>query len=125
MGGDDPMSERVLVAYTRALKGMIDRTVECFELLDELRELEVQLAAVTQYRDKVIVANEQLVAENRILRVELELERSRYTLGGIPPESNAPVWTNVAAPPVSSASDDTAPPLRRSETSSSYPGGAE
>lgn len=63
----------VPTAYARALTGMIDRTVECFELLDEIRALEAQLTEC----------------------------HARTTLGGVPPGYRP--WGNVKLPPPPSA----------------------
>lgn len=90
-------------------------TEERQELVDECKDLEEKLSSL-------VSLNQFLVRQISELQAELELERSRYTLGGIPPKPNAPHWVNVEAPRVSSADDPSAPPLRRSDTSSSFGG---
>lgn len=52
---------------------------------------------VTELLDEVRVLEE----ENRILRYNLTTERSRYTLGGVPPGYRP--WGNVQLPPPPSA----------------------
>lgn len=113
------------------------RTEEIAELLDEVKALEKELTAARVARDLMIGLAErcqrQRAAYDKGLSAaweridELSAEnaqwRARVTLGGIPPVSGAPHWQNVAAPPVPSASDESAPPLRRSDTSSSFRGG--
>jgi hypothetical protein len=108
-----PMSYAELQAEAyRLFCKNLDRTTECFELVDEVKAGEERESAL-------VFLNQFLVRQIGELQAEVELERSRYTLGGIPPVPNAPYWQNAEAPRVSSADDPAAPPLRRSETSSS------
>jgi hypothetical protein len=116
------------------------RTEECFELLEEVQDLEKRLAThktVTRgqlawrnhHRIRLTVRNQELREENDRLRAELELERSRYTLGGIPPRPSDH-WENAAHLPPETASNPAAPPLRRGlvrklEYPSDILGGAE
>jgi hypothetical protein len=82
------------------------RTDECWELLDEVR-------AGEERESSLVFLNKFLVRQISELQAELEQERSRYTLGGVAPSYHAPgAWANRAQPPPS-ASDESAPPLKR------------
>jgi hypothetical protein len=94
-------------------------TDERWELIAEVRALEAVCAVSDGQADLFLEVIGRLNAEVHQLRAENAQWRARVTLGGIPPVSGAPHWRNVAAPPVPSASDNSAPPLRRSDTSSS------
>jgi hypothetical protein len=126
------------------------RTQECHELLAEVKALDVECryqSAVargllrTCEKDEAEIerlreSNDDLHAVNEMLRdtvsrssreilrlrAELSGEIARRCLGGTPPPSNAPHWQNEQAPPVPSSVDETAPPLHRSDTSSSFRG---
>lgn len=90
-------------------------TEERHELVEEIRALETEretlnmtLANVRlgwdtclKYLGESADLNEELRRENRELRAELELEQSRYTLGGVPPGYRP--WGNVKLPPPPSA----------------------
>lgn len=109
------MSERDVAAYIRALIGMVDRTVECFELLDEVKTLDSENHSLTC---RLALRGARI----RHLEAELELERSRYCLGGVPPVPSDH-WVNEAITPPSTASDPSSPPLRRGLVRK--PGGAK
>jgi hypothetical protein len=113
---------------------------ERLELVSEVRALDVENAGLKndlavlergyRYRKSqldVALANSEYLrgqvdkSSGEILRLRAELsgEIARRCLGGTPPPSNAPHWQNEAAPPVPSSVDNSAPPLHRSDTSSS------
>lgn len=108
------------LARVTACSNDVRLTEEVVELLDEVRALEAACAVSDGQADLFLEVIGRLNAEVHQLRAENAQWRERVTLGGIPPVSGAPHWQNVAAPPPPSASDISAPPLRRSETSSSH-----
>lgn len=70
------------------------RTEECLELVDEVK-------AAEERESSLVFLNQFLVRQISELQDELELERSRYTLGGVPPGYRP--WGNVKLPPPPSA----------------------
>jgi hypothetical protein len=80
---------------------------------DEITELLDEVKAGEELASSLVSLNQFLVRQIGELQAELELERSRYTLGGTPPGYHEPgAWANRAQPPLS-ASDESAPPLKR------------
>lgn len=121
------MNKNVAVAYERVLIKMIDRTVECFELVEEVRAgedrervllrrvktLTEALEVQKSYSRTLYSQLEKSHGEGENLRDQLaEWERLRTT-GGPHKGYHDANWANVAAPPVDSAADPSAPPLVR------------
>jgi len=109
--------DRVAESWTRALGLVIDRTVECFELVDEVKALDEEVERLEKELDlvsggwavRVAYRNElldeikalkdvvaQRDAEIEVVREQLALEISRRCLGGTPPAST-PLWANKFA----------------------------
>lgn len=117
------MTGNILAAWQKAMHLLFLRTEECCELVEEVQDLEKRLAThktatrgQLAWRNarqiRLTVRNQELREENERLRAELDLERSRYTLGGIPPKPSDH-WENAAHLPPETASNPAAPPLRR------------
>lgn len=98
------MNEEIAVAYIRALTGMIDRTVECFELVDEVKAGEVRegallrevkrlnrrnntlaeaLATQKSYSESLFRALAKASLEGEDLRVQLAEWEATRTTGGL------------------------------------------
>lgn len=84
------IDETILVDATR----WRELNEEYWELLDEVKDGE-------EREGSLVFLNQFLVRQISELQAELELERSRYTLGGVPPGYRP--WGNVKLPPPPSA----------------------
>lgn len=95
--------------------------VGCPGLIEEVRALEagneelvINLAGGDRALTVIGRVLDRACAEIARLKAELELERSRYTLGGTPPGYHEPgAWHQEPVAPPPSASDESAPPLKR------------
>jgi hypothetical protein len=98
--------------------------------VEEFTDVNMSYRDYENWRNETLIANEErlelldevkagegresaLHDQIRYLEDKLILEQSHYTLGGTPPGYHEPgAWANRAQPPPS-ASDESAPPLKR------------
>lgn len=104
--------EACALADALAIK-LRDLESEVSELVEEIKEMEIALDHWHAYGYVQLGRTQTLAAENEELRSRIADYEKYRTMGG-PPRSIGRKWENTAAPQVASASDPTAPPLKRS-----------